>query len=142
MDSTCDLTNKRVDALIETLRGIYPGSCREWIEDPEHERYNNRCGNPSEFVLWGKLINPEGLGPRCYDHAARYVGHDALRPNSEYAVIDLRPILKLRGIEPKSATDIDTQQIYRCNKCYAPKGKHALGEACNNNCGGTVVRDG
>lgn len=33
------------------------GSCREWKGD-------NRCGTPSEYVLWGKLLDPEALGPR------------------------------------------------------------------------------
>ena len=59
--------------------------CREWLSE-EH----NRCNAPAEFILWGKLINPEGLGPRCYDHAAEHVGHHALSPNSGYAVFDLR----------------------------------------------------
>lgn len=58
------------------------GSCREWVG-------NDRCGAPSEFVLWGKLIDPEGLGPRCYDHAAQHVGHRALGDRG-CAIIDLR----------------------------------------------------
>jgi hypothetical protein len=60
------------------------GSCREW----QHETANI-CGAPSEYVLWGKLIPSEGLGPRCYDHAAMHVGHSALSPGSGWAVINL-----------------------------------------------------
>lgn len=60
------------------------GGCREWLPDK-----NDACWEPSEYVLWGKLIPPEGLGPRCYDHAAKHVGHDALRPWSSYALINI-----------------------------------------------------
>lgn len=60
------------------------GSCREWRHGP-----NDRCGQPSEYVLWGKLIDPDGLGPRCADCAAQHVGWHALRDPS-YALIDLR----------------------------------------------------
>lgn len=28
---------------------------------------------------------------------------------------------------------------YVCDRCGAPKGEHALGEACNQNCGGHVI---
>lgn len=52
-----------------------------------------RCGEPAEFVLWGKLLPPESLGPRCYGHAAKHVGHGALG-DPAWAILDLRPILK------------------------------------------------
>lgn len=54
-----------------------------------------KCNQPAEFILWGKLIPPEALGPRCYDHAARHIGHWGLAPNSGWAVFDLRPFLRL-----------------------------------------------
>lgn len=57
--------------------------CREELEN------GDKCWAPAEFVLWGKLIPAEGLGPRCYDHAVRHVGHPALRPESGHAVIHL-----------------------------------------------------
>jgi hypothetical protein len=60
------------------------GGCREWI----YETASN-CWEPAEFVLWGKLIPQEGLGPRCYDHAVKHVSASALAPNSGYALIDL-----------------------------------------------------
>lgn len=63
-------------------------SCREEL-GPDHEY--RKCGEPAEFILWGKLIEPEGLGPRCYDHAAKHVGHPALGYHSGYAIFDLRP---------------------------------------------------
>ncbi len=36
--------------------------CRNWIGD-------YRCGKPAEFIVWGKLYDPDALGPRCYDCA-------------------------------------------------------------------------
>jgi hypothetical protein len=58
--------------------------CREWV--PEKA---DCCFAPAEYVLWGKLIPPDGLGPRCYDHAAKHVGHNALAPRSGWAVLNL-----------------------------------------------------
>jgi hypothetical protein len=63
------------------------GSCREWPEDKP-----DRCGKRSEFVLWGKLIPAEGLGPRCYDCAAKHVSHRALTPRSGYALVRLEDL--------------------------------------------------
>jgi hypothetical protein len=70
------------------------GWCREWISDCD------QCTNPSEFVLWGKLIPQAGLGPRCYDHAANHVGHHALSGRSGYALINLRDLA--RDLEDRS----------------------------------------
>jgi hypothetical protein len=46
------------------------------------------------------LIPLDGLGPRCYDHAAKHIGHRGLtRPGkSGWAVADLRPLLRLVGV--------------------------------------------
>lgn len=60
------------------------GGCREDLGPDQ-----GKCWRPSEFVLWGKLIPPEGLGPRCYEHAEHHVGPDALRPGTQYALIRL-----------------------------------------------------
>lgn len=60
------------------------GSCREWLDDEIRT-----CNEPSEYVLWGKLIEPEGLGPRCYDHAAEHIYHMGLARKSGWAVIHL-----------------------------------------------------
>jgi hypothetical protein len=64
------------------------GPCREWIDEK-----NDRCNAPAEYVLWGKLIDPEGLGPRCWDHAAQHVGPRALGDRS-WAIIDLRRLTR------------------------------------------------
>lgn len=45
------------------------GGCREELASGE------KCWKPAEFLLWGRLTPPEGVGPRCYGHAARHVGH-------------------------------------------------------------------
>lgn len=64
------------------------GPCREWPED------GDRCNQPAEYVLWGKLIPPEGLGPRCYDCAAKHVGHRALTGDAAYALINLNSLVR------------------------------------------------
>lgn len=60
------------------------GGCREWLPET-----TNCCWAPAEYVLWGKLIPAEGLGPRCYDHAAKYLGHHALARGANYALVNL-----------------------------------------------------
>lgn len=75
---------QRWEKLLEPLRL----TC---VEDLGREENWHRCDAPAEFLLWGKLIPPEGLGPRCYDHAAKHVGFHALSPHSGYALVDLRP---------------------------------------------------
>jgi hypothetical protein len=64
--------------------------CREWPRD------GDRCTRPAEFILWGKLLPPESLGPRCYKHAAKHVGHRALG-DPTWAIADLRPLLREAG---------------------------------------------
>lgn len=54
------------------------------------------CGNPAEFVIWGKLFPAESLGPRCYDCAAGHIGHRTL-VDRQAAIIDLRPLLRIAG---------------------------------------------
>lgn len=66
--------------------GATRNSVAEWCREdlPSGER----CHKPAEFILWGKLFPPEGLGPRCYDHAAKHAGHRALSPGTveQYAI--------------------------------------------------------
>lgn len=69
------------DSILAAIRQNV-GSCREWLE-------NDRCNAPAEYVLWGKLIDREGLGPRCYEHAEQWVSHHGLAPRSGYALINL-----------------------------------------------------
>lgn len=75
------------DQLEDTIQR-YVGGCREWL--PEK---NDACWAPAEYVLWGKLIPPEGLGPRCYEHAARYVDQYGLRSRSNYALINIADLV-------------------------------------------------
>lgn len=70
---------------LDTIREVI-GPCREWIDDKQ-----DRCNEPADYVLWGKLIEPEGLGPRCYDCAAKHVGHRFLADSSA-ALVDLRKL--------------------------------------------------
>ncbi len=58
------------------------GGCRE------ETKGGGKCWEPSEFVLWGKLLPPEALGPRCYDHAEKHLGRGVGDP--QWAVVDLR----------------------------------------------------
>jgi hypothetical protein len=82
------------DQLREAARALIHEGCRQELGAEGNYR---KCWKPAEFVLWGKLIPPEGLGPRCYDHAVRHVGYHALAPNSDYALMDLRPVRAVLG---------------------------------------------
>jgi len=75
--------------------GLLP-YCGEWVDVAGEPM---RCTARAEFILWGKLIPPDGLGPRCYDHAAKHIGHHGLtRPGkSGWAVADLRPLIRQTG---------------------------------------------
>jgi len=70
---------------LEVLRGHIHG-CREALDG------GGLCWKPADYVLWGKLIPPEGLGPRCYECALRHVSHSALGSRSGYALINLRDL--------------------------------------------------
>ncbi len=83
------LMSEREKSLEEALAAIAVDSCREWIG---HER----CNAPAEFILWGRLLPSESLGPRCFDCAVKHVGYEALGDPS-YAIVDLRPALRLLG---------------------------------------------
>ena len=48
-------------------------SCREWPENGE------RCGAPATAILWGKLFDPEALGPRCEEHASKWLSGRSTR---------------------------------------------------------------
>ncbi len=59
------------------------GGCRQ------EDKGGEKCWAPAEYVLWGKLLPPEALGPRCYDHAAKHVHYSGLRENAGWALINL-----------------------------------------------------
>jgi len=77
-------STEAIEAALASLQE-HVGGCREELGPPSHDK----CWAPAEYVLWGKLIPPKGLGPRCYEHAVEHVGHDALRSRSGYALINL-----------------------------------------------------
>lgn len=62
----------------------------------EREEHGAWCGKTAEFILWGRLLPPESLGPRCYDHAAAHVGHRMLGDEAS-AIADLRPLIRESG---------------------------------------------
>lgn len=78
--NTPEAAEARISTTMKALRKNI-GDCREWVGI-------DRCDEPSEYVLWGKLIAADGLGPRCYEHAAKHVGARALTDPS-WAIIDL-----------------------------------------------------
>lgn len=68
---------------LEAIREV-TGSCREVVNEE-----GDRCGRPVEYVLWGKFVPAEGLGPRCYDCAVKHTSHQFVADASA-ALIDLR----------------------------------------------------
>jgi hypothetical protein len=64
----------------------------EWCRECRDEREYGAPGVPAEFILWGKLLPPEALGPRCYSHAAKHLGHHGMSRIDQYAVLDLRKL--------------------------------------------------
>ncbi len=64
-----------------------------------HEEFKGgeRCRARAEFVLWGKLFPPDALGPRCYDHAVDRTNRSMPSMVTQWAVIDLRPIIRMVG---------------------------------------------
>jgi hypothetical protein len=67
--------------------------------DPTTEQCRECADNgrsvPADFILWGKLLNPSDLGPRCYDCTVECIGHAAIRQVDQWAVYDLRPVRQL-----------------------------------------------
>lgn len=47
---------------------------------------------PADFILWGKLLPSDALGPKCYEHAKEWLGPRAMGQLDQYAVFDLRPL--------------------------------------------------
>lgn len=84
------MTTEQIEATLEAMqRNI--GPCREWPDDDERGRM---CGKPAEYVLWGKLIPTDGLGPRCYDCAVKHVGHYGLASRSGHALLNLSDLAR------------------------------------------------
>lgn len=58
-------------------------------------------------ILWGKLLPPEHLGPRCYDHAAEAIGWQSMHPEqfAQHAGFDLRPFIAREDPADRSHSD-------------------------------------
>jgi hypothetical protein len=89
--------------LREAAQALVTEGCREELGAPTYEK----CFEPAEFILWGKLLPAGALGPRCYDHAAKHVGHGMLARRLsgdplklEAAIMDLRPLRAVLGEKP------------------------------------------
>lgn len=72
------------DALREAIQK-HIGGCREELGEPTYDK----CWKPAEYVLWGKLLPPEALGPRCYEHAQQYVHWQGLGSGTTFALIHI-----------------------------------------------------
>lgn len=66
-------------------------SCREWDEDS-----TDRCNIHAVALLWGKWFPAEALGPRCYEHAVKWAGHDMFSQIDQWAVLDLRGLRRAK----------------------------------------------
>lgn len=105
--------------------GLLP-YCGEWVG-------TERCNARAEFILWGKLIPAEGLGPRCYDCAAKHIGHRGLtRPGaSGWAVADLRPLLREAGVPVGGNSSLpsrDLSEMDRLIRQFIPQKRYGGGE--------------
>lgn len=72
--------------------------CREDLPNGE------RCHGRAEVILWGKLISPEGLGPRCFTHAAKHVGSRSVH-DPAWAIFDLRGLAREATYVARSGGD-------------------------------------
>lgn len=81
----------------------------EWCRECRDEAAWLAPGREADFILWGKLFPPEALGPRCYDHAEKWIGRADMLQIEMCAVYDLRPVHKAaRGM---SAADLGTATV-------------------------------
>jgi hypothetical protein len=62
---------------------------REWVENKA-----DRCNEPAIVIIWGKLFPPNALGPRCEAHAADYLPLSAMYAIDQWAVFDLRGLVR------------------------------------------------
>lgn len=64
-------------------------SCRTW----DDEKWN-RCGAKAVVLVWGKLFDPEDLGPKCIDHLPEAVLPYWPHRLDQIAVLDLRELFR------------------------------------------------
>lgn len=78
----------RTTPVLEILQK-HVGGCREELgADGNYDK----CWKPAEYVIWGKLSPNDSLGPRCWEHARKYLSGHALAPRSQYALINLKDL--------------------------------------------------
>jgi len=61
------------------------GGCREEVD-------GERCGKNAEYLLWGKLLPKEALGPRCFDCTQKHVHYSALASRSGWALVHVHDL--------------------------------------------------
>lgn len=67
--------------------------CRAWVGD-------NRCPNRAVVLVWGKMHEPDELGPRCEDHIPATVRRYWPHLIDQYAALDLRGLVRSSGSSP------------------------------------------
>lgn len=78
--------NDRFGDELDRLRNLAAERCRECRDESAW-----LASVPlADFILWGKLLPPEAFGPRCTDHAVKWIPH-LLEHADQHAVFDLRP---------------------------------------------------
>lgn len=90
--STRDLAQEIVETIVAGRAVVDLPSDRKWIEFCRACRDERDEIVPADFILWGKLLPSEQLGPRCYNHATAYIGVLAMTRIDQWAVFDLRPL--------------------------------------------------
>lgn len=95
--------NEAHEIALNTIRGEVLG-CREDMPD------GGRCFQPADYVLWGKLFPAEGLGPRCYKHAALHVHYSGLRAGTDYALINIDDLARALAAQFAEADALERTQ--------------------------------
>lgn len=75
--------DREVGRLKEVLK-TQRETCRYWLE-----RSASYCHKTADFILWGKLADPDDLGPRCSKHISKEIRQSG---SDQYAVVDLRSV--------------------------------------------------
>lgn len=70
--------------------------CRHWIKSRA-----GWCNEPADFILWGKLVGPDDLGPRCEKHLAKTIPRTMI---DQCAVVDLRGVNRILSTSAQHPT--------------------------------------
>jgi hypothetical protein len=79
------------------------------------------------------------IGRACLVEEASGVRQSYLMDTEEAARELFEGLAILYGEPGEDDDGIRIEPEAICNRCHAPKGEQAIGESCNNNCGGRVV---